>query len=180
MIRLCDGRAGFPFAGCAAMLAGWSVLRRGRAAAGRVSRGDSAMPATQGMRDWVTAVFGVALPVSAGDGAGTDGRDAARDPQEIYDEARTAIASRVETLARAMKASGHPMLASVAEFGLLGLTDGQHVALTKALLAYRAASGAEARAAAATDVRAAVGSYRQRLQWGAFTELEDNPFGIDV
>jgi hypothetical protein len=101
------------------------------------------------------------------------------DPQEVYEDAKQRIADGIAALNKMMAAQGHPVLDGLAKFGLLGLTDGEHVTLTKALLTYRGAQG-NGRGAAGKQVQAAVDTYRKRLTQKVFAGLDDNPFGIEV
>jgi len=101
------------------------------------------------------------------------------DPQAIYEDAKEEVAAGIEELIRVLKSTGHPVLDQVAQFGLLGLTDGQHVALTKALLQYRSAPPA-GREQASKQVQDAVAMYRKTLRGNVFSLMDDNPFGVEI
>ena len=132
------------------------------------------MPASTEQREWVQRVLGFDPDDPA------EGADAAVDRLAIWRDAKETVDARLSALARSLRAVGDPDFDRIAEFGLFGLTDGETVALNKALREYGAAP-ADKRPTAAKALRAAVAEYRAAMaSEGMFALLDENPFGVAV
>lgn len=138
-------------------------------------------------RAWLLKVLGIDLAAREDEGTEAEWTEEAEDtdappadPLAIWTEAKEQVDAGLNALIRVMQAEESPTLQRIAGFGLFGLTQGQTVALNKALREYQASAG-PARAAAAKQVQAAAQSYRALLTGRpVFAKLDDNPFGIEV
>jgi hypothetical protein len=139
-------------------------------------------------RQWVARVLGITAAPSSD---GLDGLDDFNlddepvepepvDPLALWSSAKDDVDAGLNALVRMLKDQDSPVLRKIADYGLHGLTDGQTVALTKALMQYRGASG-EARAAASGQVLKAVTAYQTLLTGNpVFARLDANPFGVSI
>ncbi len=105
---------------------------------------------------------------------------AAHDPLKIWRDAKELADFGVSDLQKALRGIDHPDLKRIAEMGLNGITDGNQVALAKALFEYNSAQG-PARDKSAEKLRAQVGAYRSFISnSNLITLCEQNPFGVSV
>ena len=133
------------------------------------------MASEEERRQWLLRVLGLDLPLGASVGAAADA-----EPLAVWRDAKEAVDGKLEQLARELRGFGDPDLERIADFGLFGLTEGESVALNKALFDYQRAAPA-ARVGAAGNVRKAVGAYRAALDAEPMVGLLDrNPFGVDI
>lgn len=110
----------------------------------------------------------------------TDDEPLPDDPMVIWTNAREATDGAMSSLQAALKAYKDPILLRIAEYGLNGITDGNQVALSKALLEFKTASE-EQRAVKAQALAAQAKTYRGFLDSDPKIALcERNPFGIAV
>ena len=98
----------------------------------------------------------------------------------LWQAAKDVAGEQLNSLAGALRGSGHPLLIRIAEQGLHGLTRRLQVGLQAALMDYDGASQ-DARAKAAAKVKALLADYRDFLKTDATLPLlERNPLGITV
>jgi hypothetical protein len=136
-------------------------------------------------REWVARVLGVS--VQADDGAtplddnwALDFDQPPTDPMSLWVDAKDKVDAGLNVLIGVLRGRPSPVLQQIAEYGLFGLTEGQSVALNKALREYQTAAG-PAKQKAAQQVQAAVQDYRKLLSSRpAFALIDDNPYGIAV
>ncbi len=99
---------------------------------------------------------------------------------QIWRDAKEAVDVNLSRLQTALRLSETDLGATVADVGLAPFTRGLQVKLVAALMDYEH-SGAGDRAAAASGVRAATASLREKLQGErVFRLLDSNPFGVPL
>lgn len=98
----------------------------------------------------------------------------------IWEDAKAMADAGIEKLQVAMRASDEPAAQQVAEFGLLGFTEGRNTSLMRAFLEMRSAQG-DAIEKSVEKLKVAAQDYRTFLsEHPAFQLFENNPLGIPV
>ncbi len=115
---------------------------------------------------------------------GLKSRDAPQVPQSdplvVWRNAKEAVDDTISDLQQALKGFDDPVLSKISQYGLNGITDGNQVALGKALLEFNAApQGDRESQGQALATQAQV--YKDFLSTDPRVALcENNPFGIAV
>jgi len=122
---------------------------------------------------WIKNVLGIDL-VSPPKRTGSVG-----DLRAVWRDAKEETDAALEALGRELRTYEDPDLDRIAEFGLFGIGKGENVALNKALIEFGAARG-DGRAAAAKKLRAAVAAYRSVLSGKLVSDIDNNPYGVQV
>lgn len=123
--------------------------------------------------EWVTRVLGVRI-------AAASGADTAKRLLTLWQDAKDEVDAKINELAAAVREEGDPDLDQIADKGLIGVTGGTAVKLTKAFLELRSA-GPDKRETAATALREAAQAYRNTVFAHPLVDLiDDNPWGIKV
>lgn len=125
--------------------------------------------------EWVQRVLGIDM--SAGGAVGATKMAGGRPKlMPIWIDAKEAVDEGIGKLQTALRSTGDGDLEQIAEFGLFGATEGENVAMMKALR--EADGGAEN---GLRLVRDAVADYRDFLAGAPIVDLiEKNPFGVTV
>jgi hypothetical protein len=135
--------------------------------------------------EWVGRVLGVSVHGTTSDTPLDDDwalelEAPPTDPMTLWINAKDKVDAGLNALIGVIRGRPSPMLQQIAEFGLFGLTEGQNVALNKALREYQGATG-PTKLKAAQQVQAAAQAYRALLSSRrAFALIDDNPYGIEV
>lgn len=109
-----------------------------------------------------------------------DGQSSGQDPMAIWRKAKETVDVSISALQKAIKAHENPDLQRIAEFGLNGATDGNQVAIQKALMEFNMAEGAT-RTDAGKKLIAQTAVYRKFVSESPVIKLcERNPFGVKV
>lgn len=109
---------------------------------------------------------------------GPENEDSTKRPMVIWRDAKESTDASMSALQRMLSDASDPNLKRIAEFGLNGVTAGNQVAMTRALMDFDNASGA-ARISQGETLLKQTGAYRQFLSESpAIALCENNPFGV--
>ncbi|MFA3916679.1 hypothetical protein [Ruegeria hyattellae] len=101
-------------------------------------------------------------------------------PREIWRDAKEGIDASITQLQSVIKGFSDPVLDRIAKSGLNGVTEGNQTALSKAMLEFEAAKGAD-RKKAAKALASQAAAYKQFLENDPVIELcENNPFNVNL
>jgi hypothetical protein len=139
------------------------------------------MPLTDIQKAFVeTYILQTASPADAQAASEASVSPTKKDVLAIWRSAKESTDEGISALQIALKGFGHTDLDQIADKGLNGMTEGNQVAMIKALMEYEAADASKAADAAAKLLRQ-VDSYLGFLDRSELVALaEKNPFGVQV
>ncbi|MEM1428538.1 MAG: hypothetical protein AAGG09_03670 [Pseudomonadota bacterium] len=106
--------------------------------------------------------------------------EASDNPLEIWQSAKDSTDPSISALQATLKGYDDPILSRIAEYGLNGITDGNQVALAKAMREFNAAPAGD-RASQAKALAGQADAYRTFLETDPRIALcEQNPFNVSV
>lgn len=110
-----------------------------------------------------------------------DGPDVSQtDPLVVWRTAKESVDDTITDLQQALKGFDDPVLSKISQYGLNGITDGNQVALSKALLEFNAAPQSD-RESQGRALASQAQVYKDFLSTDPRVALcENNPFGIAV
>lgn len=105
---------------------------------------------------------------------------ASGDLSRVWNSGKELADLSIGALQSKLKGLGHPALDRIAEFGLNGITEGNQVALAKALIEFKSSEG-EGRKTAAKALARQAAEYQAFIEGHKIIALcERNPFGVPV
>lgn len=138
------------------------------------------MPLTPQQMAFVNAYLRPAASAAASPAEVADDHENAPSLLPIWRKAKESTDGSISALQKALKGYAHPDLDRIADFGLNGITEGNQVAMMRALMEYDSAP-AEKKGAAGSRLLSQVDAYRSFLDRSELiTLVEKNPLGVAV